>query len=37
MLHLHREGQRSFAKKAQPAKQPKPVQQRQQKIRAVRA
>jgi hypothetical protein len=37
MLHLHREGQRSFAKKARPAKEPKPVQQRQQKIQAVRA
>ena len=37
MLHLHREGQRSFAKKARPAKEPKPVQQRHDKIRAFRA
>jgi hypothetical protein len=37
LLALHRERQRAFAKRARPTKQPKPVQQCQQKIQAVRA
>jgi hypothetical protein len=36
LLHNRHLGQSTFAKKARPAKQPKPVQQRQEKIRAVR-